>query len=646
MALVKTTALSSKPSAPPSEAIDPQNSGDRARVENAQRRAKVRSRARQEQAAERIGAATEELAAGITEAAAAAEELRRSLQQIASAAEQAAGASQESQAAVTSLAAIFTQGRERATKSNSKAALLQALLSESSGQIEALVNAVQDNSERQLRSVEVVATLEAQAANIGEITRTVADVSDQTNLLALNAAIEAARAGDHGRGFSIVADEVRAFAESSEKSAREVQDLAGSITTQVRSVVGRIKGAADRAELDSQSGRDVIGALDIIRKDVQIFADGSRSILLATETAETAVFEAQRGAQSVASAAEEQAAATTEAQQAVDQQSKALDQSQATAHELARLAEGLHSASGTASGSEQLAAAAEELSTTVQELASAAAEILASTDQISLGAQAQASAAQQSSAALGQIENAASALQKTSTQSMERADALAPIIKANREAVVALSDGVSGSLAEILEVGKVLATLEESGRRIEKIVDGIALVAVQTNMLAVSGSVEAARAREFGRGFAVVSSDIRNLSRQSADSAGRAKDVAVAIQTQIGAVRRDLEQISTASQAAIRKNHSVIDRLATVESELALLGEGAIELSNASAAVLSSVRQVTVGTQQIATASEEAGNSASQAASAARQQAKGAEDLAAAIEEIAALADELDGAKS
>ncbi|MET0409372.1 MAG: methyl-accepting chemotaxis protein, partial [Hyphomicrobium sp.] len=587
-----------------------------------------------------------ELAAGITQSAAAAEELRRSLEQIAAAAEEAAGAAQQSQAAVTGLSAIFAQGRARAGQTTSKAESLQALLLESAVEIESLVAAIQDNSSRHLRSVAVVTTLEAQAANIGEITRTVADVSDQTNLLALNAAIEAARAGDHGRGFSVVADEVRAFAESSEKSAREVQDLAQSISSQVRAIVARIKDAADRAELQSQSGRDVIGALGIIRKDMQIFSEGSRAILAATEAAEAAALEAQRGAHSVASAAEEQAAATAEAQQAVAQQSAALDESQKTAHELARLAENLHNDTGVALSAEQLAAAAEELSTTVQELSTAAAQILAATDQIGLGAQAQASAAQQSSAALAQIEGAAAALQKAAAEASERAFALAPILKANREAVITLSTGISRALDETLEVSQVLAGLEASGRRIEKIVDAIALVAVQTNMLAVSGSVEAARAREFGRGFAIVSSDIRNLSRQSADSAGRAKDVAVAIQNQISAVSRDLEQMASASHAAIRKNQSVLDRLATVDSELTVLRDSSGELSNAADAILTSVRQVSAGTQQIAAASEEAGNSASQSASAARQQAKGAEDLAAAIEEIAALADELDGAKS
>ena len=226
MALVKTSALSTKlPSRSPHSG-EPSGASDRDKVGMVQKRARDRSRAKQEQVAERIGAATEELASGITQAAAAAEQLRRSLEQIATAAEESAGAAQESQAAVNSLGSIFTQGREQAAASRSTAETLQILLTEAGSQIERLVAAVQENSARQLRSVDVVGTLKSQAANIGDITRAVGDVSDQTNLLALNAAIEAARAGDHGRGFSVVADEVRAFAETSEKSAGEVQGLA------------------------------------------------------------------------------------------------------------------------------------------------------------------------------------------------------------------------------------------------------------------------------------------------------------------------------------------------------------------------------------------------------------------------------------
>jgi methyl-accepting chemotaxis protein len=237
-------------------------------------------------------------------------------------------------------------------------------------------------------------------------------------------------------------------------------------------------------------------------------------------------------------------------------------------------------------------------------------------------------------------------MRASAMQARDRIGTLSPKVTASKLTISKLCEALELAVAETLAVDAVLGKLETSGQRIVKIVDGIALVAVQTNMLAVSGSVEAARAREFGRGFAVVSSDIRNLSRQSADNAGRAKDVALSIHIQLAAVRRDLELIASISQAEGRKNQVVVDRLGIVEVELASLGQASVEIVTASESILTSVRQVLAGTQQIASASEEASGAASQAATAARQQAQGAEDLAAAIEEIASLADELQSTKS
>ena len=646
MPLVKTSALTKK-RAPHNKIEQPGGAMPPEMIEaTTARSAPKRARQKQQKATERIGAATEQLAAGINEAAAAAEELRRSLEQIAAAAEEAAGASQQSQAAVESLSAIFTQAREYASASRGNTESLQSLLAAAGAQIEALVTAVQDNSIRQLRAVEVVAALEALASNIGEITTVVGEISDQTNLLALNAAIEAARAGEHGRGFSVVADEVRAFAESSEKSAREVQVLAQSISNDVHDVAGRIRSAATRAQAEAENGREVVAALVLIRKEMSAIAEEARAIQVATELAESSAREAQRGSESVASAAEEQSAATTEAQQAVEQQTKALEQSQRAAEILSQLAEKLHGKTMAASTGEQLASAAEELSATVQQLAGAANEILTAIDEISRGAQAQAAATQQSGAAMTQIENAAQAMRVSANKTGERIDALAPKLASNRSAVAKLSAVIASSAEETFAISGVLGLLEESGRRVEKIVDGITLIAVQTNMLAVSGSIEAARAREFGKGFAAVSTDIRSLSRQSADNAGRAKDLARSIQNQISMVRRDMEQIASTSQTEIRKNQAVADSLEAAGSHVDNLRQSSSGLIALVQSIVHSAREVVAGTQQIAAASEESSGAATQAATAARQQAEGAEGLAAAIEEIASLADELQTAKT
>ena len=177
-----------------------------------------------------------------------------------------------------------------------------------------------------------------QAASIGDVTKTVGHVSDQTNLLALNAAIEAARAGDHGRGFAVVADEVRALAEASEKSAREAQNLAGSIQEQVTSVAAMIKAAADGAAAEAQKSQTVILALGELRKEVGFLTESGQSIAVAALEAEAAAREAQKGAEIIAAAAEEQAAAAAEALRSVEQQSTALEESQSATQSLAAMA--------------------------------------------------------------------------------------------------------------------------------------------------------------------------------------------------------------------------------------------------------------------------------------------------------------------
>ena len=244
------------------------------------------STSRQEKIEERIAAATEELSAGITEAASAAEQLRRSMEQIASGAEQAASAAQENSRGGHQHGGNAGTGagsRRRGSPSNR---LLESLLVETSSQIGTWAGNIKHNGDRQAGTVDIMGQLSGQAASIGDVTKTVSHVSDQTNLLALNAAIEAARAGDHGRGFAVVADEVRALAETSEKSARDVQGLAAQIETQVGSMAAIIKTAADTATAEAQKVKTVILALGELRKEVSALAEGSQSIAVATLEAE------------------------------------------------------------------------------------------------------------------------------------------------------------------------------------------------------------------------------------------------------------------------------------------------------------------------------------------------------------------------
>ena len=591
--------------------------------------------------AERIAAATEELASGLTQASAAAEELRRSMEQIAAGAEEAAGASQEQLGAIKNATTNLTIARKEADNSRRRTEATQVVLAETTTQIAASVRAIEKNAERQVASGKIIAELERRAQDVGAVTGTVSRISDQTNLLALNAAIEAARAGDHGRGFAVVAEEVRALAEVSDRSAMEVQGLAEEIAVNVRSAVALVAGAASAAAAQARTGSLIIEALTAVRADMTLLTEGSQETLTASVEAERAITEAQKGAELVASAAEEQASAANEAQSAIRQQAQSLEQGQAAAQGLATLSEDLRGGTAAKSAPEQIASTAEELSATIQELSSAASQISTAVEQINRGSQQQAAAAQQTSAALAQIEKGAQLAQAKSRQANERVAAMEKAIVANRSSVDQLITGVNDTLEKTRDSLTTIIQLEAVGRKIEKIVESITLVTIQTSMLAVSGSVEAARAGDAGRGFALVSNDIRGLAREASESVERIKDTVRNILDQIALLRRDLEQIIAAAELEVQNNRAVSRLLENANEDMKSLAAANRAILHGADAILAASAETSAAARQIAAAAEEANAASRQAATASAEQAQGADDLAAAIEEIASLSDEL-----
>ena len=590
---------------------------------------------------ERIAAATEELSSGLIEASAAAEELRRSMEQIAAGAEEASGAAQEQVAAVKSVAASFASATAQSDAVRRRTEAVQVVLAESGVQINTSARAIERNGERQAGTIRLISELDRRAVEVGEITRTVSKISDQTNLLALNAAIEAARAGDHGRGFAVVADEVRALAETSDRSAKEVQALADVIQSEVRGVVEAIKAAAETAASEAKAGARVVTTLEAVREDMTRIAEGSQDTLTAALEAERASNEAQRGAERVASAAEEQSAAAAEAQAAIKQQVQSLEQGQTAAQALAGLTNDLKAEGDKSSAAQQIGAAAEELSATLQELSSAASQIMAAVEQISRGTEHQAAATQQSSAALAQIEKSARLAQKNATVAGERVELMLDALKESRTAIDRLVAGVNTALEGAKSSLSAILKLDGLGRKIEKIVDAIGLIVVQTNMLAVSGSVEAARAGGSGRGFAVVSNDIRGLAREASGSVERMTDTVRAILEEVASLRRELEQTIAIMEIEVQNNRAIFSTLEKLDTDLAALSAGNRTILQGAEAILAAAVQGAAGARQVATAAEEASAAAKQATSASSEQAQGAEDLAAAIEEIASLASEL-----
>jgi methyl-accepting chemotaxis protein len=631
MALVKTSSLGARKRTKPTLAATSATPRQLAR----------RPRKRATTASGLIDEATQELASGLAEAAAACSELQRSMDQISSGAEEAAGAAQESLGLITALTASFRDAREKAVDSRRQIDVFQTAFLEAAMQIETSTSAIELNAARQLGSASLIGGLESAVADIGAIGKVVADMSEQTSMLALNASIEAARAGEDGKGFAVVADEVRILAETSEARAAEMQTLATGISQEVRVIAERVRRAATLADSEAKKGHGLVERIESSRQDLLSLVDGAEEIATAAIQAEGAARETEKSATQVASAAEEQSAAAAEAQQAIEQQTSSLDQSQQTAEALHELTAILDKEDGKGEAVEQVAAAAEQLSATVQELSGAATQILVAVEQIGRGAQIQSAATTQASGAMRQIERSAQIAQQRAQISAQRMGAIGVSVEESRARVSGLVDAVGAALEETRAVLALLTMLGETARKIEKNSDHLQLLAVQTSMLGVSGLVEATRANEAGQGFATVAADIRKLSAEASDSADRAKDSIREVQDQIAVIGRDLYQIVGAAEEEMGRNRGLVERFATVAVDVETMRAASQAIDDAAGIVLISVREILQGAEQIAAAAQQASSAADQAAVAARQQSQVAEDLAAAIEEIASLASAL-----
>ena len=168
------------------------------------------------------------------------------------------------------------------------------------------------------RSAETIDQLGASSEEIGEIVATIDEIADQTNLLALNAAIEAARAGEHGKGFAVVADEVRDLAERTARATSRIEEMITSVQSETREAVAAMNEGRDEVQSGIELADQASGALDEMIGNVQDVVSAIDNIAAATEQQSTTSEQISRSIEGISTVTSQTAQGITEIAHSTD----------------------------------------------------------------------------------------------------------------------------------------------------------------------------------------------------------------------------------------------------------------------------------------------------------------------------------------
>ncbi|WLG77299.1 methyl-accepting chemotaxis protein [Pseudomonas sp. FP1911] len=269
------------------------------------------------QTIQHIAGSATQLASAAEELSAVTEEASRGLQQQNNEIDQAATAVNEMTAAVEEVARNAVSTSEASGQSNQAAREGRDRVMETVGAIQTMTQDVQNTSA-------MIEGLAAQGRDIGKVLDVIRAIAEQTNLLALNAAIEAARAGEAGRGFAVVADEVRALAHRTAQSTQEIEKMVAGIQNGTGEAVQSMQQSNQRSQTTLEMARAAGASLEQITASISLINERNLVIASASEEQAQVSREVNRNLVNIRDLATQSAAGA--------------NQTSAASHELSRLA--------------------------------------------------------------------------------------------------------------------------------------------------------------------------------------------------------------------------------------------------------------------------------------------------------------------
>jgi methyl-accepting chemotaxis protein len=271
-------------------------------------------------------------------------QIMSAIDQIRKGAEVQSAGTEQASAAITQIERGALLALERGKVGADKVASIRTSLATNKTSVDALIANVLMSADATRVSMRQVKELELVSRRIDKIVDAITTVSIQTNMLAVNGSIEAARAGEFGKGFVVVATDIRNLAQDSAENADRIKDLVKSVQDQI-GVVGRDLGeivATAIAEVEKAKTTTV--NLVAIETDIIEVERGTSDILAAANEIAVAVAQVKRGVEQISAAAQQASKSSEEAASAAKQQAQGSEELAAAIEEVSSLADELQSA--------------------------------------------------------------------------------------------------------------------------------------------------------------------------------------------------------------------------------------------------------------------------------------------------------------